>query len=278
MKIGRVVPAAGPFQPALVSLSLCIALLSVVPAAADVVVGVAVPRSGPYVAVGEQVLRGVEAAARDANAMGGLDGQTVTLDVQDDACDFEHRHGGGQPLRARRRAPRRGPCLLERLDRRLRHLRAERRDDDHRGVGGGPAHRPGLAHRLPRLRARRRPGPAVGGRAGRAVPRPQDRVDPGPDPGRPHARRRHEGQPQPHRRQRGALALVLAERRRRHRPRRPPQGRGDRRGLLRRRRHRDGPARPDRRRHGASGRNGSGPRRSRRRTSPRSPGRRATAC
>jgi branched-chain amino acid transport system substrate-binding protein len=87
MKIGRVVSARGLFRPPLFSLSLCLALLSAGPASADVVVGVAVPRSGPYVAVGEQVLRGVEAAARDANAMGGLDGQPVTLDVQDDACD-----------------------------------------------------------------------------------------------------------------------------------------------------------------------------------------------
>jgi len=87
MKIGRVVSARGLFRPTLFPLSLCLALLSAGPASADVVVGVAVPRSGPYVAVGEQVLRGVEAAARDANAMGGLDGQPVTLDVQDDACD-----------------------------------------------------------------------------------------------------------------------------------------------------------------------------------------------
>ncbi|KAB1071810.1 branched-chain amino acid ABC transporter substrate-binding protein [Methylobacterium planeticum] len=57
------------------------------PAPADVTIGVAVPRSGAYVAVGEQVLRGVEAAARDANARGGLDGEPITLDVQDDACD-----------------------------------------------------------------------------------------------------------------------------------------------------------------------------------------------
>ena len=56
-------------------------------ARADVVVGVAVPRSGPYVAIGEQVLRGVQAAVRDANTKGGLDGQTILLDVQDDACD-----------------------------------------------------------------------------------------------------------------------------------------------------------------------------------------------
>ncbi|UMY17726.1 branched-chain amino acid ABC transporter substrate-binding protein [Methylobacterium organophilum] len=58
-----------------------------VAARADIVVGVAVPRSGPYVGVGEQVLRGVQAAARDANAKGGMNGETIVLDVQDDACD-----------------------------------------------------------------------------------------------------------------------------------------------------------------------------------------------
>jgi branched-chain amino acid transport system substrate-binding protein len=69
------------------SLFLAAAILGAAPARADVVIGVAVPRSGAYVAVGEQVLRGVQAAARDANAKGGLDGQTIVLDVQDDACD-----------------------------------------------------------------------------------------------------------------------------------------------------------------------------------------------
>ena len=83
MKAGRVVPARGLLAAALLMSSLCLAR----PASADVTVGVAVPRSGPYVAVGEQVLRGVEAAAREANAMGGLDGQPVVLDVQDDVCD-----------------------------------------------------------------------------------------------------------------------------------------------------------------------------------------------
>lgn len=68
-------------------LAACLGLLGIAPACADVVIGVAVPRSGAYVSVGEQVLRGVQAAARDANARGGLDGQTIVLDVQDDACD-----------------------------------------------------------------------------------------------------------------------------------------------------------------------------------------------
>ncbi|HEV7440852.1 MAG TPA: branched-chain amino acid ABC transporter substrate-binding protein [Methylobacterium sp.] len=78
MKIRRVAPLLG--LAAGVSALAC-------PAAADITIGVAVPRSGAYVAVGEQVLRGVEAAARDANAHGGLDGEPIALDVQDDACD-----------------------------------------------------------------------------------------------------------------------------------------------------------------------------------------------
>ena len=90
MTVGRVVLRRGlPGSCTLAALlaSVCLGPLTAVPASADVTVGVAVPRSGPYVAVGEQVLRGVEAAARDANAVGGLDGQNITLDVQDDACD-----------------------------------------------------------------------------------------------------------------------------------------------------------------------------------------------
>ncbi|GJE57976.1 branched-chain amino acid ABC transporter substrate-binding protein [Methylobacterium trifolii] len=82
MSIGRLATL-----PGLSRLCLCLGLCAPLPAAADVVIGVAVPRSGAYVAVGEQVLRGIEAAARDANARGGLDGETVVLDVQDDACD-----------------------------------------------------------------------------------------------------------------------------------------------------------------------------------------------
>lgn len=117
MKIGRValgpgylrgaIPGArpGPARPPAGRLrtrllALCLAAL-VLPATAraqvardassdaanTVTIGVAVPRSGAYVAVGEQVLRGIEAAARDANQRGGLDGRRIVLDVQDDACD-----------------------------------------------------------------------------------------------------------------------------------------------------------------------------------------------
>lgn len=81
---------------ALAAMLTGLALLSL-PAArsahAEVTVGVALPRTGPYVAVGQQVLRGVEAAARDANAKGGINGEAIVLDVQDDSCDSNQALG-----------------------------------------------------------------------------------------------------------------------------------------------------------------------------------------
>jgi branched-chain amino acid transport system substrate-binding protein len=89
MTIGRLFSPGARLAGSLPRMLLGSALLAIAacPARADIVVGVAVPRSGPYVAIGEQVFRGVQAAAKDANAKGGLDGETIVLDVQDDACD-----------------------------------------------------------------------------------------------------------------------------------------------------------------------------------------------
>lgn len=61
--------------------------VSVSPARADVVFGVALPRTGPTAAIGDQILAGVTAAAKDVNERGGINGQPLVLDVQDDACD-----------------------------------------------------------------------------------------------------------------------------------------------------------------------------------------------
>lgn len=88
MTIGRLLRSARPASlPSRIVFGTILLAVSTCPALADVVVGVAVPRSGPYVAIGEQVLRGVQAATNDANAKGGLDGEQIVLDVQDDACD-----------------------------------------------------------------------------------------------------------------------------------------------------------------------------------------------
>ena len=61
--------------------------LSATTVRADVVIGVALPRTGSVAAIGDQVLNGVNAAAADVNAKGGINGQKLVLEIQDDACD-----------------------------------------------------------------------------------------------------------------------------------------------------------------------------------------------
>ncbi|SEE92486.1 branched-chain amino acid transport system substrate-binding protein [Rhizobiales bacterium GAS191] len=70
----------------------CIAALALlafgaVAARADIVVGVALPRTGPVASVGEQVFKGATAAAKDINDKGGILGQKLVLEFEDDACD-----------------------------------------------------------------------------------------------------------------------------------------------------------------------------------------------
>lgn len=67
--------------------SLLVALLGTSSVRADVVIGVALPRTGPVASIGDQVLNGVRAAAKDVNDQGGINGQKVVLDIQDDVCD-----------------------------------------------------------------------------------------------------------------------------------------------------------------------------------------------
>src|SRR4051812_38089803 len=57
------------------------------PALADIVVGVALPRTGPVASIGDQVFRGATAAAKDINDKGGILGQKLVLAFEDDACD-----------------------------------------------------------------------------------------------------------------------------------------------------------------------------------------------
>jgi branched-chain amino acid transport system substrate-binding protein len=66
---------------------LVAASLGATAAQADVVFGVALPRTGPTAAIGEQILNGVVAAAKDVNDKGGVTGQKLVLEVLDDACD-----------------------------------------------------------------------------------------------------------------------------------------------------------------------------------------------
>jgi branched-chain amino acid transport system substrate-binding protein len=68
-------------------IGLWAALAGASPAFADVVIGVALPRTGAVAAIGDQVANGVIAAAKAINDRGGVLGQKLVLDIQDDVCD-----------------------------------------------------------------------------------------------------------------------------------------------------------------------------------------------
>jgi branched-chain amino acid transport system substrate-binding protein len=56
-------------------------------AQADIVMGVALGLTGQCAAIGQQALRGVEAAVADINAAGGVNGEKLVTEIGDDACD-----------------------------------------------------------------------------------------------------------------------------------------------------------------------------------------------
>lgn len=62
-------------------------LLFAVPARADILVGVGAPITGPIAAHGEYQKIGAQLAAEAINAQGGVLGEKIKLDVQDDACE-----------------------------------------------------------------------------------------------------------------------------------------------------------------------------------------------
>src|SRR5579872_6749418 len=60
---------------------------AVLPARADITIGVVGPMTGPYAVFGDQMKRGAEWAIRELNAKGGVNGEKVVLTIADDACD-----------------------------------------------------------------------------------------------------------------------------------------------------------------------------------------------
>ena len=66
---------------------LAVCLFAVMPARAEIVVAAVGPMTGQDAAMGEQLQRGVEAAADAINEAGGVLGQKVRIIVKDDACD-----------------------------------------------------------------------------------------------------------------------------------------------------------------------------------------------
>ncbi|WP_448187786.1 branched-chain amino acid ABC transporter substrate-binding protein [Azospirillum sp. sgz301742] len=73
------------------SLLLGVALLASVAAgplqAADLTIAVVGPMTGQLAAIGEQMKRGVQAAIDEINAKGGVQGNTLKIEVGDDQCD-----------------------------------------------------------------------------------------------------------------------------------------------------------------------------------------------
>ena len=63
------------------------AVLSASTAMADIAIAVAGPITGQYAAFGEQLKKGAEQAVADLNAAGGVNGQQLSLEIGDDACD-----------------------------------------------------------------------------------------------------------------------------------------------------------------------------------------------
>lgn len=83
-----------------------LALAVASPAFADIHIAVVAPLSGPYKVLGEQIRDGVQKAVNDANAKGGVNGQTLVLDVEDDVCKAENA------VAAANRAAGRGDVLV----------------------------------------------------------------------------------------------------------------------------------------------------------------------
>src|SRR4051794_41823158 len=79
-------------------IAVATAVLGTAPAQADILVGVAAPLTGPYEWGGEEAEHGVELAAAELNAAGGLLGQRVALSLADDYCDPEQAVAAARKL------------------------------------------------------------------------------------------------------------------------------------------------------------------------------------
>lgn len=67
-------------------------------AMADIMIGIAAPITGPSAAIGAQIERGAEMAARDINAAGGIGGEKIVLNIIDDASEPKQAVSGANKL------------------------------------------------------------------------------------------------------------------------------------------------------------------------------------
>lgn len=77
-------------------------LMLVAPARAEISIALVGPLTGPYAAVGDQLRRGAEQAAKDINAAGGLLGQPLKVVYGDDVCDPKQAVSVAQSIAAQR--------------------------------------------------------------------------------------------------------------------------------------------------------------------------------
>ena len=76
-------------MPKLAKITLAFALLGFLSASAsaEILIATVGPMKGQYAALGEQLSRGAAQAVADINASGGVNGEQLVLDAEDDACD-----------------------------------------------------------------------------------------------------------------------------------------------------------------------------------------------
>jgi branched-chain amino acid transport system substrate-binding protein len=70
----------------LLKLIVALALFST-SASAEILIATVGPMKGQYAALGEQLRRGTQQAITDMNALGGVNGEQLALDAEDDNCD-----------------------------------------------------------------------------------------------------------------------------------------------------------------------------------------------
>jgi branched-chain amino acid transport system substrate-binding protein len=75
-----------PTMYSLLKIILALALFST-SASAEILIATIGPMKGQYAALGEQLRRGAEQAITDINATGGVNGEQLALDAEDDSCD-----------------------------------------------------------------------------------------------------------------------------------------------------------------------------------------------
>ncbi|MCW5696931.1 MAG: branched-chain amino acid ABC transporter substrate-binding protein [Bauldia sp.] len=76
------------------------ASLAAVPARAEVTIAIAAPLSGPLAPLGAEIRAGVEAAVSELNLAGGVLGEIVMLDIEDDRCNVETAQGAASRIQA----------------------------------------------------------------------------------------------------------------------------------------------------------------------------------